>query len=128
MTFRSRHLLDLARGQDCKVNGPTCNRNPETTVTAHNPFGERGTGIKCADWDSCWACSDCHDFLDGRAKYGNVGPEIRSWHFVRARAETQAAMWEQGLISVTGHTPREKAPARLKKVLDRTPPAWKGAA
>lgn len=123
MTFRSRSFLDLARGQDCTVLSPVCNRNPETTVTAHNPFGDRGTGIKCPDWDSCWSCSDCHDVLDGRRNIPGSNHLYRTELFALAKRRTQERMWEQGLIEVAGHASREPKPKKLAKVLERD--AWK---
>lgn len=117
MTFRSRPLLDLARGQHCTVMSPLCNRDPETTVTAHNPFGNRGVGIKCPDYDSCWACSACHDVLDGRRFVAGSDHLYRTELFALAKRRTQELMWEKGMIQVAGHTPREKAYQRPSKSL-----------
>jgi Protein of unknown function (DUF1364) len=62
-------LTQAARGQDCQVRLPNiCNFNPETTVLAHYRLaGTCGTGIKPPDLLGAWACSNCHDVIDGRA-------------------------------------------------------------
>jgi hypothetical protein len=114
MTFRSRPLLDLARGQHCTVFSSVCNNNPETTVTAHNPFGDRGMGTKCPDHDSCWACSACHDLLDGRRRVPHITPEVRASLFEMAKTRTHSLMWERGLIQVAGHVPHGTA-RKVKK-------------
>ena len=119
MTFRSRPLLELARGQECQVRTLHCNRNPETTVTAHNPFGERGIGLKTDDCDSCWACSACHDVLDGRAHLNLYTPIDRAEFFARGKANTQREMWERGLVQVAGFSERVAKPKASPKTLDR---------
>lgn len=50
----------------CRV--PTyCNRDTETTVAAHvRIIGISGMGMKAPDFFTAWACSGCHDVLDGR--------------------------------------------------------------
>jgi len=59
-------LRNSAKGQDCQVRIPsTCNYNPETTVLAH--LSEGGIGMKGADLHATFACSACHDAIDGRA-------------------------------------------------------------
>ena len=120
MTYRNRAYLDLARGRHCTVASPICNRNPETTVTAHNPFGDRGIGTKCSDVDSCWSCSACHDFLDGRLRVDGFGPDDRRNYFQRGKSLTQDAIWNLGLAQVTGTAPkRDKGYQRPSKVLPR---------
>jgi hypothetical protein len=74
-------LRKLARGQDCQVRLPgICNFNSETTVLAHYRLaGTCGTGIKPPDLLAAWACSACHDYIDGRG--GNVDKgTARLWH------------------------------------------------
>lgn len=58
----------LARGMDCMVRLPNvCNHNPETTVAAHYRLsGLCGMGIKPPSLLTAWACSACHDEIDGR--------------------------------------------------------------
>lgn len=63
------NLRKLAKGMDCQVRLPgICNFNPETTVLAHYRLaGTCGTGMKPPDLLGAWACSSCHDAVDGRA-------------------------------------------------------------
>lgn len=45
-----------------------CNQNPETTVLAHvRLVGVSGMGMKSPDLIGSWACSACHDAIDGRS-------------------------------------------------------------
>jgi hypothetical protein len=61
-------LTKLARGMPCLVRLDGCNGNPETVVAAHYRSVSLGSGIahKGQDWLSAYACSACHDLLDGR--------------------------------------------------------------
>lgn len=60
-------LRDAARGQRCTVMIPeVCNGNPETTVLAHVRLPGTGMGRKPPDWFAVFACSACHDAIDGR--------------------------------------------------------------
>jgi hypothetical protein len=63
-------LRKYARGKPCMIRIPgVCNGNPETTVLAHvRMAGITGTGQKAPDQLGAWACSSCHDYVDGRAK------------------------------------------------------------
>lgn len=63
MPKRNR-ILDEARGRDCQIRLPCCNWNTETTVPAHLSGG--GMGMKRSDFAVAWACSACHDAVDGR--------------------------------------------------------------
>lgn len=69
MTIRSKKALKLARGQECtlRLTG-VCNFNNETTIAAH-VGRNRGMGHKCSDNMIVFACSSCHDELDGRTMY-----------------------------------------------------------
>ncbi|AFC85896.1 Protein of unknown function (DUF1364) [Frateuria aurantia DSM 6220] len=60
----------LAKGQPCMIRIPgICNGNPETTVLAHYRLaGYSGTGMKPPDEMGAWACSACHDVVDGRVR------------------------------------------------------------
>ena len=91
-------LRKSARNQDCTLRLDGCNFNPETTVLAHirmNRFC--GFGIKPPDYMSCFACSNCHDFIDGRVKSDTVYKDILRAHF-----ETMLIWVDMGLIEVKG--------------------------
>lgn len=45
--YRNKALLRLARGQECKVQIPgICNGNPETVVSAHSNWHDKGMSLK----------------------------------------------------------------------------------
>ncbi len=76
-------ITKAARGRDCQVRIPgTCNGNPETTVLAHYRLvGTRsGMGIKPNDLQGAWACSACHDAIDGRKDGPYTYKELRLMH------------------------------------------------
>lgn len=97
--LRSKKLRDSARGEPCTVQIPdVCNHNPETTVLAHLP-DDSGTGKmggKVDDWCACFACSDCHDVLDGR----NPVCSLDEWYMRRAMVRTWRRWIEMGLIQI----------------------------
>ena len=58
------NLRKEAKGRECTVRRRgVCNFNAETTVLAHLNSG--GMGQKSNDIHACFACSDCHSWLDG---------------------------------------------------------------
>ena len=63
-------LRDSARGEECTLRiHPYCNGNPETVVLCHiNKGGVGGMGMKPPDLCGVFACSGCHDAIDGRSK------------------------------------------------------------
>jgi hypothetical protein len=87
------NLRKLAKGQECKIRLPGCNHDSRTTVLAHYRLsGYAGMGQKPDDFAfGAWACSNCHDKVDGR-----VGCEIDRKTLRLAHAEgclrTQAAL------------------------------------
>jgi hypothetical protein len=63
--IKSGKLRKSAKLQDCFVRIPSiCNFNPETVVLAH--VGSKGQSLKKSDIHAAFACSACHDELDGR--------------------------------------------------------------
>ena len=65
-----KRLRELARGKPCLLRIPgICNYDPETTVLAHVRIAGTGMGRKPHDLAGIWACSACHDVLDGRSKH-----------------------------------------------------------
>ena len=59
-----------------------CNFDPETTVLAHFRLaGTCGVGMKPIDLLGAWACSQCHDYIDGRkSRYDQTYTELRLAH------------------------------------------------
>lgn len=62
-----KDLRKFARGKPCMVRTHACNSDPETTVLAHiRRANVAGMGQKPPDTCAVWACSACHDLIDGR--------------------------------------------------------------
>ncbi len=96
--IRLKKIRGSARGQECTVNAPMCNYRPETVVGAHyGEPGEKGTALKPNDTSLVYACSDCHDFLDGRVAYPQYDDE-REWYWFRAMRRTWAKLIENGVL------------------------------
>jgi hypothetical protein len=98
-THRSEALRKSARGETCTLILPgICNLNPETTVWAHSPFRGDGKsmGSKSHDFCGCYACSSCHDALDGRVPHDFE----RSWlrmQFLEAMKNSLIQAWQKGV-------------------------------
>ena len=72
-------LRESAKGQHCMVRLPgVCNGNPETTVLAHLNGG--GMGMKQSDLLGAFACSACHDAVDGRVDHRIPRQDLDCWH------------------------------------------------
>lgn len=54
--------------------------------------------MKGPDNIAVYACFNCHDLLDGRRS----GVEVNGWDVIRALAETQCRMIDNGLINING--------------------------
>ena len=93
-------LRKEAKGRGCMVRLPgICNFNSETVVLAHiRVMGVSGMGLKSPDLLGAWACSACHDELDGRThQSGMTRNELRLAHF-EGMARTVAQLEKEGLI------------------------------
>ena len=93
-------ITQSAKGEMCTVRIiGYCNYNPETVVFAHiNGVRFRhGIGIKCADWHGAYACSICHDAIDGRVKTTHSRDQLKLWH-LEAVIETQIRLIQKGLM------------------------------
>ena len=61
----SKKLQRSANGQQCQMNvAGVCNYNDATTVLAHVNVDGGKMGGKTDDISACFACSDCHNWLD----------------------------------------------------------------
>lgn len=97
-----KKLRDYARGKRCMVNLECCNHNPETTVLAHvYPKGTKGMGMKGLDIIATWACSSCHDVLDGRAKSEYSHEDLQRIGFESA-LKTIEALYDDEMLNVKG--------------------------
>jgi hypothetical protein len=93
-------LRTEAKGRNCMVRLPgVCNFNSETVVLAHIRLaGVSGMGVKSPDLIGAWACSACHDEVDGRThKSGLSHDELRLAHY-DGMARTIAQLDREGLV------------------------------
>ena len=96
--IRSKKITQSAKGESCTLRIPSvCNHNPETVVFAHLP-GNKGTGTKNHDIFGIYACSECHDWIDGR--HWKVVNESKSSAMLRGLQETQIKLYNKGLIKI----------------------------
>ena len=89
------NLRKLARGQECFLRLPgICNHNPETTVLAHIRNQWFGGGSKPPDICGIFACSSCHDEIDGRTRSG------KDWSLFKLDAVMRQLHWydKEGII------------------------------
>jgi len=88
-----------ARGQTCQVRVPgVCNHNPETTVLAH--MNGAGMGAKAADHEAAYACSACHEWLDGGYVQQGCSRADRDLAHLFGVIRTQRILIDMGLIEV----------------------------
>jgi hypothetical protein len=92
-------LRELARGEMCMVRVPgICNANPETTVLAHvRMIGLSGMGMKSPDWFGAWACSACHDYVDGRHSHRSSAVQ-RRLDLLEGMVRTQHELLKRGYL------------------------------
>ena len=116
MKLISPKIRESAKGEHCTLRLPgVCNFDPATTVFAHIPCGRKGMGMKNFDPLGAYACSCCHDVIDGR-----VLGEFNSGDLLRALAETLQRLIEKGLVVIVGEKEkRHRATARPSKILPR---------
>jgi hypothetical protein len=83
------NLRKEAKGRGCMVRiFGICNHNSETVVLA----------MKSPDLIGAWACSACHDELDGRTrKSGLTRDELRLAHY-DGMARTIMQLHKEGLV------------------------------
>jgi hypothetical protein len=75
-------ITESARGEDCQVRlEEVCNFDPATVVWAHanGMASGKAKGLKSPDALGTYACSACHDVIDGRAPR----PAWMSWDHVQ---------------------------------------------
>ena len=97
--MKKTKLTKAGQGRECQVRIPAvCNHNPETVVLAHYRMaGVCGTGMKPADLIGAWACSACHDVLDGRKRIAADRDILRLWH-LEGMVRTLDILMREGLI------------------------------
>ena len=92
-------LQKSAKGQECQMRIPgICNGDPETTVLAHiRRGGVAGVGQKPPDPCGVFACSACHDALDGRTNRLVTMEELDAC-IVEGQQRTLAWWWNNGYL------------------------------
>ena len=94
-------LRTLAKGRECQIRLPgICNGDRATTVLAHIRINA-GIGRKPHDLIGSWACSACHDVVDGRRQTMFGRDELRLSH-LEGMARTIDVLAQEGLIVKTG--------------------------
>lgn len=98
----SEKIRQSARGQDCTVRLPgVCNFDSTTTVLAHlRMAGITGGSLKAPDLHGAYACSSCHDQIDGRVKRVLPVDTIRIAHH-EGIFRTQVILARLGLITIS---------------------------
>ena len=92
MTKKER---ENARGQECTLRiaalaGYGGCASTETTVLAHAPCRDKGTGFKSPDRWAAFACATCHDLVDGRVfKLNDTEKRYLNEAWLRGIYETQ---------------------------------------
>jgi len=92
-----------AQGEDCTLRFPgICRNRTDTTVWAHsNQLADgKGMGLKANDEAGCYACFECHSFLDG----GWAALKEWTWDMVQrffkvARERSRARLQHKGLVA-----------------------------
>jgi hypothetical protein len=75
-----------------------CNFNAETTVLAHYRLaGTCGMGIKPLDLIGAWACSDCHNLIDGRHTSAFSREQLDLMH-LEGMCRTIQALHKRGIL------------------------------
>lgn len=95
--YRNQKIRDAARGEECTVEGPCCNHDPDTTVGAHfnASWAGKGGSQKADDCALVFSCSWCHDWLDGRT---NHPEQPTSWDWLRAYYRTIRRLLDKGVL------------------------------
>lgn len=100
-SFKSKKITSSARGETCSLRLPmVCQHDPSTTVFAHAPSVAHGTAYKSPDWWGMYACSNCHDVIDGRNTNSGLSNAYITMSMIPAIFETQQKLINKGLIEV----------------------------
>lgn len=93
--IRSKAIRQAAKGENCTVNYPGCNYNPETTVFCHLDYlwAGKGKGLKSHDI-GFFGCSDCHKI------YGDKKMNDEYFYILRAVILTLKRLIEMEIVTV----------------------------
>lgn len=92
--YRNPKILQAAKGQDCTLNSPVCNYNPETVVFCHlnERFAGKGLSQKADDIAGFFGCSACHSLYDS----GKL--EDQYFYLLRAMHRTIINLIDRGIL------------------------------
>lgn len=103
--IESRAIRRAARGERCTLQiAGVCSMDPTTTVLAHLPDESHGISRKADDLSACFACSACHDVIDGRSPWPQTErmPGVVDWYLRRAQTRTLRRLVESGIVTIKG--------------------------
>lgn len=92
------NLRKYAQGKPCMIGSIYCTCNPEETVLAHWRDSTTGMGKKECDLLGAWACSKCHDLVDGRLYDPNISHNERMELHIEGMIRTQQQLVRDGII------------------------------
>jgi hypothetical protein len=91
-------IRESAKGEDCTIRIPgVCNGDAATVVLAHLPAMKMGG--KSPDFQAAYACSGCHDMVDGRKQPLSHDKRTLQCWFFEGVIDTQKLLVEKGLLS-----------------------------
>lgn len=94
--------MDAARGEVCTLNiEGVCNYDTDTTVCAHISYGQGGGARTTGPLAVCFACSSCHDAIDGRTDV-DMDDCDRDYYLRRAQNRTINRLIYLGVVTVKG--------------------------
>lgn len=95
--YRNKKILKAARGQNCTLQTPACNHNPETVVACHSNYSSDGKGMgqKADDIFVAFGCSGCHGYLDA---IPNISDEMKYYYFHNGMKRTIRKLLDMNII------------------------------
>lgn len=102
VAIRSKAIRGSARDEPCTLQiAGICNGDTRTTVLAHLPDESHGLSRKSDDFPCvAYACSDCHDMIDGRIPPTLEWVQEGQFYMRRAMTRTLRRLIEKGIIEV----------------------------
>lgn len=116
--FRSRKVLDHARGQRCTLRFNCCNGQRDTTVSCHITDRYKGFGIKACDSSTVYGCAACHDYIDRGLWLGDLDEADMLRVIIRAMQETTSLRIKEGIYGFPHDKPK---PSSERKTPPRKP-------
>mgnify|MGYP001565208390 FL=1 len=99
MSFQSKKLRKSAKDEQCTLQIPNvCNRNRDTVVLAHINTEGGMIGGKSDDFSACFACFNCHTYLDNN----RLTSEDELFYTRRAMVRTWRRWLQRNTISIEG--------------------------